>query len=94
MLNIYIGNLPKDMDEGEVVELFEEYGLVRSAKIIRDRHTQISRGYGFIEMEDEEAALKAIGDWDQGSIDDRIIRVCVAHSSQKKIDSLQTMASA
>ena len=82
-MNIYIGNLPRDMEEEELVEMFIEYGRVRSAKIIRDRHTNISRGYAFIEMEDEKAALTAIEDWDQGSIDDRIIRVSIAHSSQR-----------
>ena len=83
-MNIYIGNLPRDMDEEELVEMFAEYGAVKSAKIIRDRHTKLSRGYGFIEMIDEKAALQAIEDWNQGSIDDRIIRVNIAHSSQKK----------
>lgn len=83
-MNIYIGNLPKDLEEDELVEMFTEYGSVRKAKIIRDRHTRISRGYGFVEMDDENAAIAAINDWDQGSIDDRIIRVSIAYSSQKK----------
>jgi len=74
-MNIYIGNLPKDFVEDELIELFEEYGVVKSAKIIRDRYTKISRGYGFVEMEDKDAAHRAIKDWDQGSIDDRIIQV-------------------
>lgn len=82
-MNIYIGNLPKDMHEEELIEMFEEYGHVKNAKIIRDRYTKTSRGYGFVEMEDEKAALKAIQDWDQGSIDNNIIRVTVAYSSQK-----------
>jgi RNA recognition motif-containing protein len=85
-MNIYIGNIPKDMDEQEIIEMFAEYGSVKAAKIIRDRRTKVSRGYGFIEMEDESAAKKAIEDWDQGSIDNRVIRVNIAHSSQK--DSL------
>lgn len=83
-MNIYIGNLPKDMEEDELSEMFSEYGSVRTVKIIRDRHTKISRGYGFIEMDDEKAALTAINDWDQGSIDDNIISVKIAYSSQKK----------
>ena len=87
-MNIYIGNLPRDLDEDELIEMFTEYGSVQSAKIIRDRHTNISRGYGFVEMSDEEAAMQAIEDWNQGSIDDRIIRVHIAHSSQKKRHSM------
>jgi RNA recognition motif-containing protein len=70
------------MEEDELIEMFTEYGTVINVKIIRDRHTKISRGYGFIEMDDEKAALCAIEDWNQGSIDDRIIRVAIAHSSQ------------
>ncbi len=83
-MNIYIGNLPKDMEEEELFEMFTEYGSVKTVKIIRDRHTKISRGYGFIEMDDEKAAREAINDWDQGSIDDNIISVKVAYSSLKK----------
>jgi len=71
------------MKEEELIEMFSEYGKIKSVKIIRDHHTKVSRGYGFIEMKDENAAQKAIEDWDQGSIDDRIIRVCIAHSSKK-----------
>ena len=53
--------------------MFEEYGIVKNAKIIRDRYTKISRGFGFIEMDNKDAALKAIKEWNQGSIDDRMI---------------------
>jgi len=88
-MNIYVGNLPKDMEEDEIYEMFMEYGKVSNVKIIRDHHTRISRGYAFVEMIDEKAALEAIKDWDKGSIDDQIIHVNVAHSSQKKRTSLQ-----
>jgi RNA recognition motif-containing protein len=72
---IYIGNLPEDVDEDELIEMFEEYGVVKSAKIIRDRYTKKSRGYGFVKIDNKAAALKAIEEWDQGSIDDQIIKV-------------------
>ncbi len=88
-MNIYIGNLPRDMAEEELIEMFVEYGPVINVKIIRDHHTNLSRGYAFVEMNDEPAAMKAIEEWDQGLIDDRIIRVCVAHSSQKKHVAVQ-----
>jgi len=74
-MNIYIGNIPTDIEEDEITEMFEEYGIVKSTKIIKDRYTRKSRGFGFIEMENNEAAKKAIEDWDQGSIDDQIINV-------------------
>lgn len=51
-MNIYVGNLPKDMEEDEIYEMFMEYGKVSNVKIIRDHHTRISRGYAFVEMID------------------------------------------
>lgn len=83
-MRIYVGNLPKDADEDDLLEMFGEYGTVRNIKIIRDRFTNISRGYAFLEMPDENAASKAIEEWDQGSIDDQVIRVDVAKASLKE----------
>lgn len=80
---IYIGNLPEDIYEEELVEMFEEYGAVTSVKIIKDRHTKKSRGYAFIKMDDKDAALKAIEEWDEGSIDDQIITVQEAKLKKK-----------
>ena len=74
-MNIYIGNLPDDFDESELVELFEEYGDVKKARIIRDRNTKISRGFGFVELDNRDAGLQAIKDWNNGSIDDHILQV-------------------
>ncbi len=81
-MRLYIGNLPKDADEGDLLEMFEEYGRVRNIKIIRDRFSNLSRGYGFLELPDEKAARQAIEDWDQGSIDDHVIRVDIAKASR------------
>lgn len=83
-MRIYVGNLPKDTDEDDLLEMFEEYGSVRNIKIIRDRYSKCCRGYGFLELPDEGAAKQAIEDWDQGSIDDHIIRVDVAKASSKE----------
>ncbi len=80
---IYIGNLPQDFEEDELIEMFEEYGKVKSAKIIRDQITNRSRGYAFVKMDDRDAARQAIEDWDQGSIDDQIIKVQEAKFSNK-----------
>ncbi len=81
-MRIYVGNLPKDADEGDLMEMFEEYGRVRNIKIIRDRFSNHSRGYAFLELPDEKSARQAIEDWDQGSIDDQIIKVDVAKVSR------------
>ena len=59
-MNIYVANIPFKASEGELKELFEEYGDVTSAKIILDKETQRSRGFGFIEMPDDAAAQQAI----------------------------------
>lgn len=59
-MNIYIANIPFKANENEVRELFERYGQVASVKIILDRETQKSRGFGFITMNDDKEATQAI----------------------------------
>ena len=59
-MNIYVANIAFKATDGELKELFEEYGEVSSAKIIMDKETQRSRGFGFVEMPDDAAAKQAI----------------------------------
>jgi RNA recognition motif-containing protein len=59
-MNIYVANIPFKASEEELKGLFEEYGEVSSAKIVIDKETQRSRGFGFIEMADNTAAKQAI----------------------------------
>ncbi|UEG54557.1 RNA-binding protein [Mucilaginibacter daejeonensis] len=59
-MNIFVGSLPYRLQEAELKELFEAYGEVSSVKLIIDRETGRSKGFGFVEMEDDEAAQKAI----------------------------------
>ncbi len=54
-MNIYVGNLPFSTTEDDLRELFTEFGEVLSAKVIKDRETGRSRGFGFIEMSDNSA---------------------------------------
>ncbi len=61
-MNIYVANIPYKSTDGELKELFEQFGEVSSAKIIMDKFTQRSRGFGFVEMPDETAARQAIND--------------------------------
>ncbi len=86
-MRIYVGNLPKDTEEDDLIEMFSEYGSVRNIKIIRDRFSNNSRGYAFLELPDAKAAFEAIRDWDQGSIDDQVIRVDIAKASLKEFES-------
>lgn len=53
--SIYVGNLPWSATETDVRDLFEQYGTVHSAKVVTDRETGRSRGFGFVEMDDSEA---------------------------------------
>ena len=59
-MNIYVANIPFKATEDELKGLFEEYGEVSSTKIILDKFTQRSRGFGFVEMSDDAAARQAI----------------------------------
>lgn len=59
-MNIYIGNLSKDVTEDDLQAAFSKYGSIKSAKVIRDLFTSESKGFGFVEMNDKDAALKAI----------------------------------
>jgi RNA recognition motif-containing protein len=61
-MNIYVANIPFKATEEELKGLFEEFGEVSSAKIILDKFTQRSRGFGFIEMKDDTAGRQAVND--------------------------------
>ena len=61
-MNIYVANIPFKASEDELRELFEQHGEVSSVKIILDRETNRSRGFGFIEMADSEAGKQAINE--------------------------------
>ena len=60
LMNIYIANLSYGVNEADLKELFSEYGEVSSAKVITDRETGRSRGFGFVEMPNNDEANKAI----------------------------------
>ena len=60
--SIYVGNLPWSTTPDDLRALFEPYGEVENARIITDRETGRSRGFGFVDMADEEAARRAIAE--------------------------------
>ncbi len=72
---IYVGNLPFSATDDEVRDLFAEYGTVNSVSLITDRETGRPRGFGFVEMEDDEAADTAIGDLHQMQMGGRSLNV-------------------
>ncbi|MBK9483831.1 MAG: RNA-binding protein [Chitinophagaceae bacterium] len=59
-MNIYVGNLSWSMTDDDLMNLFTEHGTVTSAKILKDKMNGRSKGFGFVEMEDDEAAKAAI----------------------------------
>lgn len=69
-MNIYIGNLSYRVRENDLKGVMEEYGSVESCKIIKDRETGKSKGFGFVEMSDE-AGLKVIEDLNGAELDGR-----------------------
>ncbi len=77
-MNIYISNLSFDVNDNDLKELFEEYGQVSSAKVITDKFSGKSRGFGFVEMDNDEEAQKAIQELNQAEYDGKVINVSVA----------------
>ncbi len=59
-MNIYVGNLSRDVVESDLKEAFQAFGEVTTASIIKDKFTSESRGFGFVEMPNKEEAEKAI----------------------------------
>ncbi len=74
-MNIYVGNLEYKISDNDLREIFEEFGEVVSAKVITDRETGRSKGFGFVEMADEDDANNAIEELDGAELDGRTIKV-------------------
>jgi RNA recognition motif-containing protein len=74
-MNIFVGSLPFSLEEAELKGFFEEYGEVTSARIITDKFSGRSKGFGFIEMPIEEEAKKAIEELNGAEVDGRSIVV-------------------
>ena len=70
-MNIYVGNLSWSMTDDDLMNLFTEHGSVTSAKILKDKMNGRSKGFGFVEMEDDEAAKAAIAALNETEIQGR-----------------------
>ena len=84
-MNIFVAGLSYQLSEADLQELFEEYGEVTSAKIIMDRDTGRSKGFGFVEMEDE-AGQQAINELDGAEFAGRRLAVSVARPRREHND--------
>ena len=77
-MNIYISNLSYAVNDGDLKDLFGEYGEISSAKVITDRETGRSSGFGFVEMADDAQGQKDIDELNQAEYDGKVINVTVA----------------
>ena len=78
LMQIFVAGLSYQINDADLKELFEEYGTISSAKIITDRETGRSKGFGFVEMEDEAEAQRAIEELNDAEYDGRTLAVSVA----------------
>jgi len=83
-MNIYVSNLSFNVQDEGLKEFFNPYGEVTSAKIINDKFTGKSRGFGFVEMSDSAASQKAIAELDGATVDGRSIKVMEAKPREDK----------
>ena len=67
-MNIYVGNLSWSMTDEDLTNLFTQYGSVTSGKILKDKMNGRSKGFGFVEMEDDEAARTAIANLNETEV--------------------------
>ena len=85
-MNIYVGNLSYDTNDDNLREAFERYGKVDAARVIVDRYTDQSRGFGFVEMPNDEEAKAAIAGMDGQDLQGRKLRVNEARPREDRRD--------
>ncbi len=86
-MNIYVGNVPYAATETDLEELFGEYGPVATATIIRDRYDGRSKGFGFVEMENQEDGERAIEALDGQEMMGRPLKVNPARPREQRRES-------
>lgn len=91
-MNIYVSNLSFNIQDEDLGGFFEEYGEVTSAKVITDKATGRSKGFGFVEMSDDAAATKAIAELDGSTADGRTVKVTVARPKEERTNNSRSFA--
>jgi RNA recognition motif-containing protein len=81
---LYVGNLSYNVDSAQLEELFSKYGQVQSAQVIQDRDTGRSKGFGFVEMADDNAAREAIEGLNMREQDGRALTVNEARPKEER----------
>lgn len=74
-MKIYVGNLPFSVDDNALKELFTSYGEVSEAVLIKDKFSNRSKGFGFVTIDDDEAAKKAIAEMHEKEVEGRKLTV-------------------
>lgn len=82
---IYVGNIPYTFKEEDLKKVFSEFQSVVSAKLIVDRQTNRSKGYGFVELTDEEEAKVAVEKLNNSQVAGRNIKVNNAHKDEPRV---------
>ncbi len=85
-MDIFIKSLPFKIKEKELIALFEIFGEVTSGTIIKDKATGQSKGFGFVQMTDDEAALIAIEALNGSDLQGRTIEVSISMKKEKPVD--------
>ena len=83
-MNLYISNLSYNVTDADLNELFADYGEILSARVITDRETGRSRGFGFVELKDDDLAKKAIEELNQATDDEKVINVTEARPREDR----------
>ena len=86
-MNLYVSNLSFHTADDDLRKLFEQFGSVSSAKVITDRETGRSRGFGFVEMKSDDEASTAMAKLNNKEIEGRMISVTVAREKTSRPDN-------
>ncbi len=84
MTKIFVGGLPYQTDDDQLQQIFSSYGEIASAKVITDRDSGRSKGFGFVEMADDTAAQKAIAELHEAELGGRTITVNEARPMEQR----------
>ncbi len=83
-MNIYVSGLSYNTSSENLQDLFAEYGEVTSARVIADRETGVSRGFGFVEMSNDGEGQKAIDELNNANYDGKTIAVSIAREKRER----------
>jgi RNA recognition motif-containing protein len=87
-MNIYVGNLSYEVNENDLTEVFEEYGTVSSSRVITDKYSGRSKGFGFVTMENADEARLAISELNGSVYEQRDMVVSEAKPKKESYEKI------